>query len=184
MGAPGVVVEHRGSNHEGGANNRPASGGWVNARRTRARRRPEPVSLPANIRATDWRHPTSVRAPRPVARGGNAARRRARNRPGHRARLRLWRRLELQSRLPDGIRHEPSRLPGTHAVAAGTCGYHRYLLFMKTLSDCRVLIVDDAKANLDILVEGLKADHKLSVAMNGATALEVAARTPPDLVLL
>ena len=55
---------------------------------------------------------------------------------------------------------------------------------MKTLSDCRVLIVDDAKANLDILVEGLKADHKLSVAMNGATALEVAARTPPDLVLL
>jgi len=55
---------------------------------------------------------------------------------------------------------------------------------MKTLSDCRVLLVDDAKANLDILVEGLKADHKLSVAMNGETALQVAARTTPDLVLL
>jgi sigma-B regulation protein RsbU (phosphoserine phosphatase) len=55
---------------------------------------------------------------------------------------------------------------------------------MKKLSDCRVLIVDDAKANLDILVEGLKADHKLSLALNGEMALQIAARTPPDLVLL
>lgn len=55
---------------------------------------------------------------------------------------------------------------------------------MKNLSDCRVLIVDDAKANLDILVEGLKADHKLSLAMNGEMALQIAARTPPDLILL
>jgi sigma-B regulation protein RsbU (phosphoserine phosphatase) len=55
---------------------------------------------------------------------------------------------------------------------------------MKKLSDCRVLLVDDAKANLDILVEGLKADHKLSLALNGEMALQVAARTPPDLVLL
>jgi len=36
---------------------------------------------------------------------------------------------------------------------------------MKKLSDCRVLLVDDAKANLDILVEGLKPDHKLSLAL-------------------
>jgi len=55
---------------------------------------------------------------------------------------------------------------------------------VKKLSDCRVLLVDDAKVNLDILVEGLKGDHKLSVAMNGETALQIAARTPPDLVLL
>jgi len=55
---------------------------------------------------------------------------------------------------------------------------------MKQLSECRVLIVDDAKANLDILVEGLKADHKLSLALNGEMALQAAARTPPDLVLL
>jgi sigma-B regulation protein RsbU (phosphoserine phosphatase) len=55
---------------------------------------------------------------------------------------------------------------------------------VKKLSDCRVLLVDDAKANLDILVEGLKADHKLSLALNGETALQIAARTPPDLVLL
>jgi len=55
---------------------------------------------------------------------------------------------------------------------------------MKNLSDCRVLLVDDAKANLDILVEGLKTDHKLSLALNGELALQIAARTPPDLVLL
>ncbi len=55
---------------------------------------------------------------------------------------------------------------------------------MKKLSDCRVLLVDDAKANLDILVEGLKSDHKLSLALNGETALQLAARMPPDLVLL
>jgi serine phosphatase RsbU (regulator of sigma subunit) len=55
---------------------------------------------------------------------------------------------------------------------------------MKNLSDCRVLLVDDAKANLDILVEGLKTDHKLSLALNGEMALQIAVRTPPDLVLL
>jgi sigma-B regulation protein RsbU (phosphoserine phosphatase) len=55
---------------------------------------------------------------------------------------------------------------------------------VKKLSDCRVLLVDDAKANLDILVEGLKADHKLSLALNGEMALQLAARLPPDLVLL
>jgi len=55
---------------------------------------------------------------------------------------------------------------------------------VKKLSDCRVLLVDDAKPNLDILVEGLKADHKLSLALNGEMALQIAARTPPDLVLL
>lgn len=55
---------------------------------------------------------------------------------------------------------------------------------MKKLSDCRVLLVDDTKANLDILVEGLKGDHKLSLALNGEMALQIAARTPPDLVLL
>ena len=55
---------------------------------------------------------------------------------------------------------------------------------MKKLSDCRVLLVDDAKANLDILVEGLKPDHKLSLALNGEMALQIAARTPPDPVLL
>ena len=42
----------------------------------------------------------------------------------------------------------------------------------------------DAKANLDNVVEGLKPDHKLSLALNGEMAPQIAARTPPDLVLL
>src|SRR5215510_13629647 len=55
---------------------------------------------------------------------------------------------------------------------------------MKKLCDCRVLLVDDARANLDILVEGLKADYKLSIARDGEMALQAAASNPPDLVLL
>ena len=55
---------------------------------------------------------------------------------------------------------------------------------MKELSDCRVLIVDDVKANVDILVEALRGDYKLSVALGGQQALDAVARTPPDLVLL
>ena len=55
---------------------------------------------------------------------------------------------------------------------------------MKELSDCRVLLVDDARTNLDILVEGLRGEYKLSLALSGETALNVAARMPLDLVLL
>jgi serine/threonine protein kinase/CheY-like chemotaxis protein/TolB-like protein/Tfp pilus assembly protein PilF len=52
------------------------------------------------------------------------------------------------------------------------------------LSDSRILIVDDVKANVDILVRALGEDYKLSVAMNGETALKIAQKNPPDLVLL
>jgi sigma-B regulation protein RsbU (phosphoserine phosphatase) len=55
---------------------------------------------------------------------------------------------------------------------------------MKALSDCRLLLVDDAKPNLDILVEGLKSEYKLSLALNGEMALQSAIRARPDLVLL
>lgn len=55
---------------------------------------------------------------------------------------------------------------------------------MKSLADCRILLVDDAKPNIDILVAALKEDYKLSVALNGEMALQIAERTPPDLVLL
>ena len=55
---------------------------------------------------------------------------------------------------------------------------------MRDLSEYRVLLVDDARENLDILVAGLRSDHKLSVALDGEAALRIAARTPPDLVLL
>ena len=42
---------------------------------------------------------------------------------------------------------------------------------MKDLSECRILIVDDTRANVDILVAGLKDDYKLNVALDGETAL-------------
>src|SRR5262245_3915700 len=74
-----------------------------------------------------------------------------------------------------------TRLPMPRRNSSRSC---RISNFMKKLSDCRVLLVDDAKANLDILVEGLKDEHKLSLALNGEMALLIAGRTPPDLVLL
>jgi sigma-B regulation protein RsbU (phosphoserine phosphatase) len=55
---------------------------------------------------------------------------------------------------------------------------------MKDLSECRILLVDDAKPNIEILVASLKQDYKLSVALSGEAALQIAERTPPDLVLL
>jgi len=55
---------------------------------------------------------------------------------------------------------------------------------VKDLSECRVLIVDDVKANADILVEALRADYKLSVALSGDAALRAVAKSPPDLILL
>jgi phosphoserine phosphatase RsbU/P len=55
---------------------------------------------------------------------------------------------------------------------------------MKDLSECRVLIVDDVKANVDVLVAALKGEYRLSVALDGAAALKSVAANPPDLVLL
>jgi sigma-B regulation protein RsbU (phosphoserine phosphatase) len=55
---------------------------------------------------------------------------------------------------------------------------------MKDLSESRILIVDDAKANVDILVEALRHEYKLSVALSGESALQSIERSQPDLVLL
>ena len=55
---------------------------------------------------------------------------------------------------------------------------------MKDLSESRVLIVDDAKTNIDILVEALRGEYKLSVALDGHAALRAVEKSPPDLVLL
>ena len=55
---------------------------------------------------------------------------------------------------------------------------------MRELSDCRVLIVDDVPANVEILVEALKNDYKLSVAIDGERALRAVEKSPPDLILL
>jgi sigma-B regulation protein RsbU (phosphoserine phosphatase) len=55
---------------------------------------------------------------------------------------------------------------------------------MKALSESRILIVDDAKTNVDILVNALKDEYKLSVALDGPAALNNAEKNSPDLVLL
>ena len=55
---------------------------------------------------------------------------------------------------------------------------------MKDLSESRILIVDDAKTNIDILVEALRDEYKLSVAVDGTAALRSVEKSPPDLVLL
>jgi len=52
------------------------------------------------------------------------------------------------------------------------------------LTRCRVFLVDDEKSNLDALVETLQGHHLLSVALDGESALESIAHSPPDLVLL
>ena len=55
---------------------------------------------------------------------------------------------------------------------------------MNELSESRVLIVDDVKANVDVLVQALRDEYKLSIALNGEAALRNAEKNPPDLVLL
>jgi sigma-B regulation protein RsbU (phosphoserine phosphatase) len=55
---------------------------------------------------------------------------------------------------------------------------------VKDLSDCRVLVVDDVKANVDVLVQALRDEFKLSVALSGEAALRGAEKSPPDLILL
>jgi phosphoserine phosphatase RsbU/P len=55
---------------------------------------------------------------------------------------------------------------------------------VRDLSESRILIVDDVKANVDVLVQALKDDYKLSVALDGPGALRSVERSAPDLVLL
>jgi sigma-B regulation protein RsbU (phosphoserine phosphatase) len=55
---------------------------------------------------------------------------------------------------------------------------------MKDLSESRILIVDDVRANVDVLVEALRGEYKLGVALDGTTALRNVEKSPPDLVLL
>ncbi len=52
------------------------------------------------------------------------------------------------------------------------------------LSRCRILLVDDVKNNITILIETLKDDYKLGFALNGPDALDFARTKSPDLILL
>ncbi len=55
---------------------------------------------------------------------------------------------------------------------------------MSDLSKMRIMVVDDVKANLDILIETLANNYKVSVAMDGASAIEDIKVNLPDLILL
>lgn len=55
---------------------------------------------------------------------------------------------------------------------------------MKSLENCKILLVDDTKTNIDILVQALKDDYKLGVAMDGTKAIEYARNNRLDLILL
>jgi len=54
----------------------------------------------------------------------------------------------------------------------------------RDLSDRRVLVVDDVKTHVDVLVSALRGRYRLSVALDGESALRSIAASPPDLVLL
>ena len=55
---------------------------------------------------------------------------------------------------------------------------------MKTINDCTILVVDDAKANVTILVQALKETYKLGVTLNGEDAIRFVEEKKPDLILL
>jgi len=55
---------------------------------------------------------------------------------------------------------------------------------MSTADQPTVLIVDDNRLNIDLLVDILEDDYKLLVALNGITALELIQDSLPDIILL
>lgn len=55
---------------------------------------------------------------------------------------------------------------------------------MRTLNECKILIVDDTRVNLEILVELLGDHYDVSVATSGEKALQMANEFVYDLVLL
>ena len=55
---------------------------------------------------------------------------------------------------------------------------------MKNINKCKILIVDDVKTNLDVLVQTLGNEYILAVAIDGKKALDYALKNIPDLILL
>jgi putative two-component system response regulator len=55
---------------------------------------------------------------------------------------------------------------------------------MKTINDCMILLVDDTKSNVDVLVNALKDTYKLGVSLNGEDAVRFSRQKMPDLILL
>lgn len=55
---------------------------------------------------------------------------------------------------------------------------------MESPDRATVLVVDDNRLNIDLLVEILNKDYELMVALNGMTALEIVQESLPDIILL
>jgi putative two-component system response regulator len=55
---------------------------------------------------------------------------------------------------------------------------------MKNINKCKILVVDDIKTNLDVLIQTLGDEYVLAVAMNGKKAMNYAVNNFPDLILL
>ncbi|AOY58787.1 MULTISPECIES: HD-GYP domain-containing protein [Desulfococcus] len=55
---------------------------------------------------------------------------------------------------------------------------------MQNLSNCTILVVDDIKTNIDILVRTLGKEYRIQAAMDGESALKSVEKAPPDLILL
>lgn len=55
---------------------------------------------------------------------------------------------------------------------------------MKELGSCRILIADDTKTNIDVLIRALRDHYKLGVALDGPKALAYTRANRPDLILL
>ena len=51
-------------------------------------------------------------------------------------------------------------------------------------SQCRILLVDDVKDNINILVQALKGEYQLGFALSGEAALKYVREHRPDLILL
>lgn len=61
---------------------------------------------------------------------------------------------------------------------------NREVRFMKTIKDCMILLVDDTKSNVDVLVNALKDQYKLGVSLSGEDAVRFVKQNLPDLILL
>ena len=55
---------------------------------------------------------------------------------------------------------------------------------MRNINKCKILIVDDIKTNLDVLIQTLGDEYVLAVAMDGEKAINYAVNNFPDLILL
>ena len=135
---------------------------------------PPEATVARPLATIDRRRSTTPSAARSAALAGRGRGARCLRRVAATARCRL-------RRADGGNRPIAERLPvrgGPRGAARRSGGY------VKALSESRILIVDDAEANVDVLVNLLRADYRLSVALDGQAALRAVAKNPPDLVLL